>query len=448
MPRAKRTLMRSTTGALVIALLLVSTVATADERKPVANIDVPIIDLPDLYNGHLRAPTMEQSLGITSAFYETSSTALQRAFGAHERRGKIATALFDLVTLAEVPMPLGDVWLHEEWHRAVLSNRGIDSFDDVYKFDLSSDSIAVSHVRDADLIRLKRDHPADQVRLQEAGIEGELMLTQRLQKDHFFRGSTGWHLPLYWLVKLDTWGYVQSGGTHESDVETDDSNAADGPNIPKRDFTGHDFNGWVYDLFRPDEPYIARGIHPSGVGINRYRKSTDMTPQERAFLHRQGQLQLINLLDPNLADFDGMTIGRATVNANAAHFLTSFGYTIDANVFARDSQHKLFVTLHDYVNGQRSFPGVDAELIDHRIDVRGRTIHVSPRVALWLQPENQRFDDSSGSLGGLAALRVDLPASGRIGSFVELETKTSGWVAGNVHLDPATAVRFGLTVRL
>jgi hypothetical protein len=46
------------------------------------------------------------------------------------------------------------------------------------------------------------------------------------------------------------------------------------------------------------------------------------------------------------------------------------------------------------------------------------------------------------------ALRVDWPHGDRIGSFVELETKTAGWLAGNVHLDANTAVRFGATMRL
>ncbi len=438
--------------AALLFTLLVS-LAFAEESRPTATVEIPIIDLPDMDNGRLRVPTMQQSLDVSSAFHETGAVALQRSFGQHERRGKWAVGIFDFLTLGVVPLPFSDIWLHEEWHRAVLSSRRIGSRNDVYDFDVAADSIAVSHVRDEDLIRLKRDHPEDQVRLQEAGIEGELMLMQRLQKDHFFGRSNAWHLPAYWLVKLGTWGYVASGATHEADVDTDDMNRKEGADVARRDFTGHDFNGWVYDLFRPDEPYTARGLHPSGVGINRYRKSTDMTPEEQAFLHRQGRLSLINFLDPNLVDFDGTDVrlaGRTvTVNANAAHLLTSFGYTIDANIFLRDgARHKLFVTLHDYVNGERNFPGVEAELLDHAVSVRGRQFIVTPRVGMWLQPANQRFRDTDASAGGLASLRVASVLRGRFGSFIELETKSGRWVAGNVHLDPATAVRFGLIARL
>lgn len=424
------------------ALFLFAFAAAAEDAKPAGVIDVPVIDVPDMYNKDLRVPTMQQSVGITSGFYETTAVAIQDLFGKRERLGRVSVALFDLITLADTPLPPGDAWLHEEWHRAVLSNRGIDSYDDIYKFNFEGNSIAVSHVRDEDLIRLKRDHPADQIRLQEAGIEGELMLTQRLQKDHFFRGSTAYHLPLYWIIKLDTQGYVGSGGSHEADVDTDESNITDGTDIMKRDFTGHDFNGWVYDLFRPDEPYQARGTHPTGVGINRYRKSTDLTPRELAFLHRQGKLQWLNFLDPNLVGVDGFKVGEATVNANAAHFLTSFGYTIDGNLFLRSRGHNLFVTVHDYVNGERSFPGIDAQLIDESF----RGFQVSPRIALWRQPD--RFADSDGSIGGLLGLRVAKPMGGRVGAFAEVDAKTSGWVAGNVHLDPAAEVRFGVTVRI
>lgn len=279
------------------------------------------------------------------------------------------------------------------------------------------------------------------------------MLTERLQKDHFFGRSNAWHLPLYWLVKLGTWSYVASGATHGADTDTDEMNREDATDVARRDFTGHDFNGWVYDLFRPDEPYTARGIHPSGVGVNRYRKSTDMTDAERVFLHRQGRLSLINFLDPNLVGIDGTDVHLAghalTLNANAAHFLTSFGYTIDANVFLRDdTRHKMFVTLHNYVNGERNFPGLEVELLDHPVTVRGRQFTITPRLGVWLQPENQRFRDTDASAGGLASLRVAVPVRGHIGSFVELETKSAGWVAGNVHLDPATAVRFGVTARV
>ena len=382
--------------------------------------DIPVVDAPYNVQHGLRAPSMQQSLAMTGAFYELSHEAVWNAFK-REWESKAAVSLFDLATTVILPMPLTDAWIHEEWHRAVLGRRGINSFDDVYKFQVT-DAIAVSHVRDEDLIRLKRDHPADQVRLQEAGIEGEAALVQRLEKDRFFEGSRAWHLPLYWIVKLGSQAYVASGSTDEANRETDKWNRQDGSNVPKRDFTGHDFVGWMYDLSRPDEPYEARGIHPSGVGINRYRKPSDLTPEELRFLHRQGQLQYVNFLDSNLIGIDAFH----DVNVTAAHVLTSFGYTIDANVFLR-GKRELFIVAHDYHNRERHFPGAEVQAKRWR-------------VAVWVQP--RRFRDTHGKPGALASMRWE---RGR--TFTEVEAKTRGWVEGVESLEPSVALRMGVTFR-
>jgi hypothetical protein len=274
--------MQSRIAAIVLSVVSCSSPLFAQS----VNVEIPILDVDG-------TPSMEQSLSLTTAVYETSHAAIEKAYGDRDVSTKLTIGLFDLATTFEVPLPLSSVWLHEEFHRGVLANRGIGSHNDVYDFNLGAESIAVSHIRDEQLVRLKREHPADQVRLGAAGIEGELQLVQRLEKDQFFRDTKAWHLPLYWLTKVSTVGYVFSGADEESDVDTDEMNLEDGPNVPRRDFTGHDFNGWVYDLFRPDEPYEARGIHPSGVGIDRYRKSTHMTAEERAYLNRQGKLAFI-----------------------------------------------------------------------------------------------------------------------------------------------------------
>ena len=429
---------------LIFALgFFVSLTASAQSDTP--KVDITLFDSYNLQHG-LRAPSMQQSLSATATTYDLTHLALQNAFGEkHPRLNKTAVALFDGLTTAVTPLPLTDAWLHEEWHRAVMGNRGIDSFDDVYKFQFGANAINVSHVRDEDLIRLKAEHPADLVRLDEAGVEGETMLAQRLEKERFFDRSTAWHLPLYWLLKIGVQGYIASGADRQSDVDTDDANAREGADIKRRDFTGHDFLGWIYDLSRPDEPYAARGIHPSGVGINRYRKTTDLTAEELHYLDRQGKLSWLNFADTNLIGIDRFRTGGVEWNVAGAHYLTSFGYTLDANVFLRTENRKLFITLHDYVNRQRNFPGVDVELVDHRVSFRGRELRVTPRVALWSQPDGQQFRTSEARLGALAGVRVDGPAIGRYAAYVAVDAKTAGWVAGEEHLDSSVAVRIGVT---
>ena len=395
----------------------------------IAGATLPIFDSDNFTDG-FRGPSMQQSLALTTLFYEESHRAIQHAWARNERYGKMTVALFDAFTSGIIPLPLSDPWLHEEFHRAVMSNRGVSSFNDVYHFAIAPTAIAVSHVTDDALARMKREHPADFVRLQSAGVEGEYALVDRLEREHFFHGSRTYNLPVYWLVKLNASFYVLSGTSREAERQTDRWERDEGTNIKRRDFAGHDFTGWVYDLFRPAEPYEARGTHPSGTGIRRYRRRSDLTAEERRYLDTTGRRTLLNLLDPNLIAIDEFRTGSVRWNASASTLLTSFGTTNDLRAFLEHRGQRVAVTLHRYTNHDRAFPGIELEWIGARI---------APRVALWTQPLDQRFRTHDASLGGLAALFV------RRGHITfEVEAKSAGWVESNVHLDRAVSVRVGI----
>jgi hypothetical protein len=446
--------MKLAAGTIIATVCIAATLAPmlgAQEPPRELRIDLALVDAPYNVAHGLRAPSMAQSLAVSEGFYEAAHAGIQRAFGPHRTMSVVAIALFD--TFGGL-LPGGDAWVHEEFHRAVMGNRGIGSFDDVYRLNLAASTIAVSHVRDEDLIRLKASHPAEQVRLGAAGIEAENLLVGRLEQNRFFGESRANNVPFYWLTKLNSLFYVASGATEEADSLTDEMNAADGADVPVRDFTGHDFTAWVYDLHRPTEAYEARGVHPSGVGIDRYIKASDLTPEERRFLEREGRLQLINFLDPNLIGISGVTVrspwnGQALrLSAGASHYLTSFGHAIDVNLLMGQDAMRLAVALHRYTNGARSFPGVEAELRDVPMALAGLPLDVSPRVALWLQPDGQGFRTSSARPGVLASLRIRPPTPSRIGTFLELEAKTEGWVAGNVNLWSGVSARLGGSIRL
>jgi hypothetical protein len=450
--------------AIAIALAAAPTLAAQTTLSPPASkalpvdslsrsvrIDLPILDAPFNVAHGLRAPSMAQSLAITESFYELAHPAIERAWGDHHVLSGISLVLFD--TFGSL-LPGGDGWVHEEYHRAVLANRGVGSFDDIYYMNLVADVVNVSHVKDADLIRFKAEHPADIVRAAAAGIEGENMLIRGLEKNRFFQGSRANNVPLYWLSKINSLWYVASGVSSDADSLTDSANMTDGADVPKRDWVGHDFTAWVHDLHRPTEPYEARGVHPSGVGIDRYIKASDLTTEEHDFLAREGLLQAINFLDPNLFAFSGITVRNPwsgadlRVNASASHYLTSFGHTIDVNLFMKQDATNLFVVMHRYTNGARSFLGVEGQLLDAPITIGGVALDVSPRVALWLQPDAQAFRSTSAQPGALVSLRVRPVSNSRIATFVELEGKTAGWVAGNVHLDRNVSIRLGGSVKL
>ena len=225
---------------------------------------------------------------------------------------------------------------------------------------------------------------------------------------------------------------LASGPMSSTNSLTADWEREEGTSFSKRDFTGHDFTAWVYDLFRPDEPYQARGIHPSGVGIRRYIRESDLSPAEKSYLRRQGFLAGVNLLDPNLYGGYGFKRGGRAINLSAAHSLTPFGYSIDINTFLIDHNRHAFVVLHAYRNHERTWPGIEIET---------ETKTLSPRVAIWLQPSQQLFRDRRARFGGLAALRL------RRGKwYAEAEAKSAGWISGNVHLNPAAALRVGVVL--
>ena len=441
--------------ASVVTFLFAAPCVSAQNDPPPApplRLEFPLFDAPYNVAHGYRAPSMPQALALGESFYEISHREIARAWGPHQKAARVSVVAWDVFNTLLFPLPGADAWVHEEYHRAVMGRRGIDSFNDVYHFAFFPDVLAVSHVADEDLVRLKRDHPAEQVRLSAAGIEGEALLVQALERNQFFDRSPAYHLPLYWLTKVGSIGYVMSGSWDVANRYTDSFTAMFGADIAPRDFTGHDFLGWVYDLHRPDEPYTARGVHPSGVGIDRYIKPEDLTPRELNYLRRQGYLQLLTLVDPFLFNARSFTLTSPfnhrpmRVNANLGHWLTSFGQTVDANIFLEQDEVKLFVVVHTYVNDRKWLPGIDAELLDYPLQVLGQRVLVSPRAALWLQPDRQRFDSARARPGGLLAVKAHRRGSGRWGGYVEVEAKSAGWVAGRVDLDANVSVRVGASM--
>lgn len=416
-------------------------------RATPPTIEIPLVDRDNVSEG-VRGPSMAQSLALTADFYEIGHYAIEEAMPGRPRLAKWMIGLFDVGVTLIAPLPFTDVWLHEEWHRAVMSNRGIDSHNDVYRFDIAADAIAVSHVDDEDLVRLKRDHPADLPRLHAAGAEGEYALVQKLQRDTFFERTRGHHRPLYWIAKISTAGYIGSGTSDDVTEETHEWEMEEGRDIGRRDFAGHDFTAWMYDMSRRDEPYTARGTHPSGIGIRRYITPDMLTEDEKQFLDRQGKLQYLNFADPHLFGLNEFRTGTTRWMASAGHVLTPFGNAIDLNVLLGRERHDIAVVLRRYANHDRAFAGVDVTLVNEPLRVFGRSVNVSPRLAVWQQPADLRYRTQDAESGGLLGVRIESPVASRWNGYTETSVKTAGWVSGSVHLDAHFELRFGATVRL
>ncbi len=339
-------------------------------------------------------------------------------------------------------LPFGDAWLHEEFHRSILTSNNITSHDQVYDFPIFSQYISVNNVTDSALIAMKASSPSDFVRLAEAGIEGEYLLVEQLQKRSFFLNQTY----SYWLsevsITLNDIFYVFMCHTDMAITETDKFNEQE-TTVEQRDFTGLDFTAWVYDLFNPYAPYQERGIHPSGIGIDRYVKPNDLYPEAYNYLTLQGYLQFLNLLSPFLIGINRFkTKSGVEYNFAVRHYLTSFGFDINFQLFRKSLTNSVY-SLHLFSSQKLLLPALEYELYRQKID---ENTYVKFNFIIGLQPENLIFYDTKPAPLGYVNLRIDKYYK-NFGIYGELAFKSQGWVPGEIYQTPAANFRIGLSFK-
>ena len=410
-------------------------------------VDFPVVDYRYNWADGFTFPSMQQSLHLTKDVYQYTHYKIAQALPTRPVWSKLSIVGFDILMSW---VPFGDAWLHEEWHRAVMSNRKIDSYNEVYDIPLFADTISVSHVKDEDLIRLKKEYPADLVRLHAAGIESQYELNFAIEKDLFYYKTQSWDDVILWLNYANNIAYLYTCASNDSNTITNEILSKENTDISQRDFTGLDCDAWVYDLFRPQEEYAARGKHPSGIGVNRYIKYADLADEEQDYLSKQFYLSFLNLLDPFIYRLHRFEISnpynhrKMATNVTLRHHLTAFGYTIDANFFFQQAQTNLLLTTHHYFNRQRFFPGLDVAIFRYPVNILSAAMNISTRASLWMQPKDQAYKTSDWDFGGLLSVRLAYPMIKGWDAYVEVEGKTDGWVAGNVYLENNVSLRLGL----
>ncbi len=459
---------------LTLTLLLAGVLRA---QSPKFVVDVVPVDLPyqrlssQMYGQHIcgnpkcglkgavysfGSPSMRQATALSKSFHGAVNYGVYKLWHRHDTDdplrklinggGEAITAT--LVHLLTSYIPLGIGWVHEEFHRNPLTIRKIYSYDDIYSLHFLAETVSVNQVIDQDLIAFKRNYPVEHIRAAEAGIEGEYQVMTSLQKDAFFynqkAGSTA---PLlYWLTTANTTGYVRICAKPESNKFTDEMNSKENT-IPVRDWVGMDFNAWVYDLHRPNEAFTDRGVHPSGVGIDRYIKFDDMTPEMVGYLRKMGNRQLLNYLNPQLLGIRRIRLGPDTYgNVALRHYLTSFGDDMNLDLFYKRGTNNLYAVIHRYSNQKQSFGGLEVQWVDKPIRVARKPLTLTLRGMAWSQPKDQSFFAEKGQWGGLAGVQVRTGAGKVWQPYVEAEAKTAGWVAGNPFLDASVSVRAGLMV--
>lgn len=451
---------------IVFALLLFKQASLAQTQNNADTVglilDFPLIDLPyqsyatntrgNFFAGYAN-PSMQQSLAMSNNLYSSAHYGIKKMVKTKNEFLRIlynyciATG-FDIFTFY---VPFGYGWLHEEYHRAVMTRREINSFNDMNTFPFGQATVSVRKVKDEDLIRLSDVHTYDFIRLQTAGLEGQYHQIQTLQKNDFYYNQDLPHAPFYWLSTMSNIFYVRNSGNAEVfDKLIDESNENEGSDISKRDFTGSDFTTWVNALFNPDRPYEDRGVHPSGVGINRYIKPSELSDEELKYLQRQGNLQWLNILSPHLVGFPKFKLksseqGNYYGSFAVRHLLTSFGNDICLDIFYKTPKNNFFFALHNYNNYNSSFFGVEGAIIDKPL--LNNKFLISGRGMVWTQPKDQSFMTKEASLGGMLSIRGSY-SMGYLQPYIELDAKSKGWVMGNVFLEDNLSVRCGLSLMI
>ncbi|OBX25124.1 hypothetical protein A9996_11505 [Gelidibacter algens] len=343
-------------------------------------------------------------------------------------------------------LPYGYAYQHEEFHRSVMAVRGIYSYDEVWEFGKGFD-IAVTRVKDEDLINLKKDHPADLVRLSAAGVEGEYAYFQRIKEDNFFDAAGYPSVGLMILGTLHAVNYVNLPLKPRFNRITDSILAHDQNDILARDFTGYDFSAWVYDLHRPYEPYEDRGEWPGGIGIRRPIKGSDLTEEMKDFLREAGTMQYLNFISPFIVGINQLQLNdNFTFNFALKSIPTSFGYYSGADLYLKINQRKLLLSLGANRSKNLTLPSIDLAFYDFQPKNNDR-LNLDFKLALWLQPKNQYFFATNSSGGFSALVQPSFQLSKNISIYSDLQYKTKGWQFGNPYLDSNFSARLGLKIR-
>ena len=419
-------------------------------------IDMPLVTLPaqiQAYNttgGFFPSymnPGMENSLAYTTDFYTAAHYGLKKAFNFKSPfwtsfSQRMAVALFDVFTMQ---LPLAYSWLHEEYHRGVMTQYGVNSFNEVLLFRLGSSSIAVSHETDEEMAMLCDSYHPDFVRLMGAGHEAQVDLNRNLQSNQFFYHQDLFNSVIYWMTAVQNFMYIATCVNGDGDEMMHERNAVEF-NIEDRDFTGMDMNAWVDALWYPEKPYADRGTHPSGNGINRYIMTEDLPEECVQYLRKQAGLDLFNFLSPMLIGFHRFRLANTESgpyygNFAFRHYLTSFGDDISLDLYLQAPWANLYTTLHSYNNFDHHFGGLEVGLVD--FPLFDNRLLVGGTLMGWIQPKDMLFKTPTGSFGGLAKTRMSYH-SRFVDPYLELGWKSNGWVAGNANLGSGFFLRAGL----
>lgn len=439
----------------------VDTATQLSSFAPQAVLRLSLLDAPFHARHGYSHLSMSQSLNIARSWHSAVHWSLAHVIHPEPRGFSAYLNVLAYLVANELlaTLPLSPAWMHEEWHRAVMLHRGIASRNTINELKPFQSNYSVNGVSDEDLIRLKQLYPKDQLRLSIAGDESEREFVLSLEKDRFYRNQNTADWAALALTTLGSVFYLQESANGNNDALTSTLEKSESIDVHKRDFIGMDYLGWVRDLHRPEESFASRGVHPSGVGVRRYTKRSDLTQEEADYLSLQAMLHYLNFISPQMFGWKQWTVtspttGRALgLNTSLAHYLTPFGYALKLNMFMKTliketpfGTQGLFFAWQQNFNKSGSFPQIE---IEHRpLMLKDSGWGLGARVMAWLQPEGSDFFAQSSQSGGLLGVKLIHKDVLGIQPWFEAEAKSAGWVAGQVDLGRTYTLRAGFEALL
>ncbi len=392
-------------------------------------LDLPLLEFPYNLKDRYKTVSINQAISFSKSFYYSTHFGIEKFANKKFKKngpfwGKFIMTVFDFA-----PIPFSNTWLHEESHRSILTLHEIKSRNSYW-------SNSVTKVDDQDLVNFKSLHPSDLVREATAGNEGNLEFVFSIQKDVFYDKVNTWNYGLYWGNYLVNSFYL-FGSTRKDSAPLVRFKNGESTDVHARDVNGFDPINATYDLFNPWESYSERGIHPSGVGIDRYIEFQDLSIEAQDFLKNQFFFSLLNFADLNLFGIDELG-SKFKYNFSLRHHMTSFGYMLGANVFFKNEKVSGLFSPKFYRNKDHSYPGAELELRNNWAWVK---------LGAWQQPANQLYADDQKKLGGLLEMQVT-PLFNNFQPYLKISMKSEGWVAGNLYLDKNVSLWLGLNWRI
>jgi len=297
---------------------------------------------------------------------------------------------------------------------------------------------------DEQIAGVKSRRAADWVRVQAAGMETELELMRRLERDAFFSEQpVSLNIPASALLlgSVTLYRHLCAEAVFtEADV------TGESAEVLRRDFAGPDCTGFAVDLFRPNEPYAARGPHPNGGGVRRARLSSDLTTPERSYLVRARNLGFLNFVDPALFGFprfDFSLAGGRTLSLGASlqHDLTAFGDAFGLSVLGRLGALQGFAIVRLYRNEALVLPGLTVAVRRYPVRLGAVVVRGSAQVELWLQPRDFLYGTTEVMPGAALEVQAAVPIVGPLEVFLSLKAKSAGWRPVDPFLDAALTAR-------